>query len=88
MITGQSAEPHVDSGIRELIASQPDVVEVFNIVTLQLGGDVLVAAKARVRASAPGARNLVEAINGIEVNIKKSFPVVRWVFFEPDISDY
>ena len=87
LITGQSAEPHVDSGIRKLIASHPDVVEVFNVITLQLGGEVLVAAKARVRAPVPGARELVEAINGIEVMIKTEFPVVRWVFFEPDIVD-
>jgi cation diffusion facilitator family transporter len=87
LIAGQSAEPHVDSGIRELIASHPYVVEVFNVITLQIGGEVLVAAKARVRAAAPGARQLVEAINGIEVMIKRDFPVVRWVFFEPDIVD-
>lgn len=87
LITGQSAEPHVDAGIRELIARHPDVVEVFNVITLQLGGEVLVAAKARVRAPVPGARQLVEAINGIEVMIKTDFPVVRWVFFEPDITD-
>lgn len=87
LITGQSAEPHVDAGIRELIANHPDVVEVFNVVTLQLGGEVLVAAKARVRAATPGARPLVVAINGIEAEIKNRFPVVRWVFFEPDITD-
>jgi cation diffusion facilitator family transporter len=87
LITGQSAEPHVDAGIRELIASQPEVIEVFNVITLQLGGDVLVAAKARVRAPVPGARQLVEAINGVEAKIKTDFPVVRWVFFEPDITD-
>ena len=87
LITGQSAEPHIDSGIRELIETHPDVVEVFNIVTLQLGAQVLVAAKARVRASSPGARELVVAINGIEEEIKTRFPVVRWVFFEPDIAD-
>jgi cation diffusion facilitator family transporter len=87
LITGQSAEPHVDAGIRELIASQPEVIEVFNVITLQLGGDVLVAAKARVRAPVPGARQLVEAINGVEAKIKTDFPVVRWVIFEPDITD-
>ena len=87
LITGQSAEPHIDSGIRELIATHPDVVEVFNIITLQLGGEVLVAAKARVKATEPGARQLVVAINGIEKEIKARFPVVRWVFFEPDIAD-
>ena len=87
LITGQSAEPHIDSGIRKLIETHPYVVEVFNIVTLQLGDQVLVAAKARVRASSPGARELVVAINGIEEEIKARFPVVRWVFFEPDIAD-
>ncbi len=87
LITGQSAERHVDAGIRKLIASHPDVIEVFNIVTLQLGGDVLVAAKARMRSPSAGARQLVAAINGLEANIKTQFPVVRWVFFEPDIVD-
>jgi len=33
------------------------------------------------------AIHLVEDINRVEAELKKRFPQIRWVFFEPDIQD-
>jgi hypothetical protein len=33
------------------------------------------------------ARELVEAINAIEGDLKAKFPEIRWSFFEPDVAD-
>jgi len=56
------------------------------VITLQLGPDVMVAIKAEMRGDLR-ARELVEAINAIESELKSRFPEVRWSFFEPDVAD-
>ena len=86
LLVGQSAEPHLIERMRGHLASQPEVTEVFNLLTQQLGGDVLVAVKARMRAAGSEAA-LIEAINRVERDFRSRFPQVRWMFFEPDNRD-
>ena len=46
----------------------------------------VVAVKARMQPQG-SELGLVEAINRVEVGFRAAFPQVRWIFFEPDISD-
>jgi cation diffusion facilitator family transporter len=82
LITGQSAEPAVEAGIRAFLAGRAEVAEVLSLLTLQMGEGVLVAVKARMDAA--DATALVDAINRVEVDLRGAFPEVRWMFFEPD----
>ena len=82
LITGQSAEPAVEAGIRAFLAGRTEVAEVLSLLTLQMGEGVLVAVKARMDAA--DATALVDAINRVEVDLRGAFPEVRWMFFEPD----
>jgi divalent metal cation (Fe/Co/Zn/Cd) transporter len=75
LLVGQSAEP----GLRE-------VERLFNLITLQLGPDVMVATKAQMRGQLSGAE-LIDAINRVEAAMRARYPEIRWSFFEPDISD-
>ena len=86
MLVGQSADPHWIAALRAHLIAQPEVDQVFSLITQQLGPDVMVAVKA---AMAPQAsdRALVEAINRVERSLRAEFPQVRWCFFEPDLSD-
>ncbi|HSQ84700.1 MAG TPA: hypothetical protein VLM43_08245, partial [Desulfobacterales bacterium] len=59
---------------------------VFNLLTLQLGKDVMVAVKAKM-VKMDSAEALVNAVNRCEVALKQEFPQVLWLFFEPDIID-
>ena len=86
LLVGKSAEVTVREAIRDFIAAQPDVEQVFNVITLQLGPDVMVATKAKMRGEISG-RALIEAINRVEAAMKQHFPEIRWSFFEPDIED-
>ena len=86
LLVGQSAEPQLVERMRGHLAAQPEVTEVFNLLTQQLGGDVLVAVKARMRAAGSEAA-LIEAINRVERDFRSRFPQVRWMFFEPDNRD-
>ena len=84
MIVGESADPLVHAEIERFVAVRPEVDAVLNLITLQWGERVVVAAKVRMRESSDAAR-LVEHINACEVALKQRFPQVAWIFFEPDV---
>jgi cation diffusion facilitator family transporter len=86
LLVGKSAEVGVRESIAEFVRAQPDVECVFNLITLQLGPDIMVATKAKMRGELSG-RELVEAINRVEAAMKAQFSEIRWSFFEPDIDD-
>ncbi len=64
----------------------PEVDRVLNMITLQLGNDIMVAVKARM-GEFPTAHEMVVAINRCEAGLRGKFPEIRWIFFEPDIDD-
>jgi cation diffusion facilitator family transporter len=86
LMIGQSAEPRLREAISDFVRAQPDVEHLFNLITLQLGPDVMVAIKAQMRGDLP-AGELIQAINRVEASMKKRFPEIRWSFFEPDVAD-
>jgi divalent metal cation (Fe/Co/Zn/Cd) transporter len=83
LITGQSADPEVEGEIRAFILARPEVAEVFHLITLHMGSEVMVAVKARMRETQDAAR-LVEDVNRVEAEVRRAFPDVEWLFFEPD----
>ncbi len=86
MLIGESADPEVQQAMRESLATQPEVAEVYRIITLQLGRDLMVSIKARMHEE-QSATKLVNDINTVERALKTQFPQVRWMFFEPDRHD-
>ena len=86
LLVGQSAEPRLLEAMREHLRAQPEVLQIYNLLTQQLGREVMVAVKARM-APQPSDVALVEAVNRVERGLRASFPDVRWVFFEPDLAD-
>ncbi|MDK2126649.1 cation diffusion facilitator family transporter [Parachitinimonas caeni] len=85
LLIGQSVEPEVRSAMRAHLEADSAIEKVFNIITLQLGNDVMVAVKAKVKAET--AAEQVTEINRIEAALKAAFPQIKWSFFEPDIAD-
>jgi cation diffusion facilitator family transporter len=83
LITGQSADPEVEGEIRAFILARPEVAEVFHLITLHMGNEIMVAVKARMRETQDAAR-LVEDVNGVEAEVRRAFPDVEWLFFEAD----
>jgi cation diffusion facilitator family transporter len=86
LLIGQSVEPEVREAILAFITRQPEVVRVFNLITLQLGPDVMVAVKVEMNGDLSG-RGMVDAINAVERGLKVQFPQIRRLFFEPDVAD-
>ncbi len=86
LLVGQSAEPAMLARMRAHLAGQPEVAELYNLLTQQLGSEIMVAVKARMHETGSEA-GLVNAINRVEAGLRAAFPEVRWIFFEPDLRD-
>ncbi|RPE81175.1 cation diffusion facilitator family transporter [Vulcaniibacterium tengchongense] len=83
MLIGQSVDPARQRQIRDFLEARPEVERVINLITLQLGNEVLVSVHAQMRES-QSVPLLYEQINSVERALKQGFPEVRWSFFEPD----
>jgi divalent metal cation (Fe/Co/Zn/Cd) transporter len=86
LLIGQGIEPARRAELLAFLEARPEVAEVLNLVTVQMGPDAMVAVKARMAPTA-GDRALVDAINAVERDMKAAFGEVRWSFFEPDVAD-
>ncbi len=86
LLVGQGVPPAVKQQMLRFLEERPEVDTVFNLLTLQLGEDVMVAVKARMRDE-KSSRAFVENINRCEAALRQQFPQILWLFFEPDIVD-
>ncbi len=86
LLIGQGVEPERQRQIRAFLEARPEVAHVFNLITLQLGTEVMLSVKARMRETVD-AGALLAQINAVEQAVQAAFPEIRWSFFEPDVSD-
>ncbi len=86
LIIGQGVEPKRYEEMCDYLNEQDSIAEVFRVITLQLGNDVMVAIKARMQPQ-PSDVALIKAINAAEEKFRAKFPEVVWCFFEPDLHD-
>jgi cation diffusion facilitator family transporter len=86
MLIGQSADPEVAAEMQTWLAGRPEIARVLNLITFQLGVDVMVSVKVQM-ADAQSATHLIQQINTVESSFRAKYPQVRWSFFEPDDRD-
>ncbi|MFO1406239.1 MAG: cation diffusion facilitator family transporter [Steroidobacteraceae bacterium] len=86
LLIGKSAEPQLRASIDRLIAADPAIEELLNTITLQMGPQIVLAAKIRMR-SGLDIDEAVQRINELERRIKQAHPEVGWCFVEPDVTD-
>jgi cation diffusion facilitator family transporter len=86
LLVGQGVEPVIRREMQEFLENRQEIEQLYNIVTLQLGDDVMVAIKARM-IRLGSEQKMVMAINKTEKEFRTAFPQVLWLFFEPDITD-
>ncbi len=83
LLIGQSADEETRENIRLFLNEQPQVEAVLNLITIQLGSDIMVAVKAKMKP-AESSEQLIDNINACEKALRKTNPAIRWIFFEPD----
>jgi cation diffusion facilitator family transporter len=86
LLIGQGVEKYVLEKMHRYLNERPEIESLYNILTLQMGPDVMVAVKAKMHP-AGSENNLLNAINTVEREFRESFPAVSWMFFEPDNDD-
>ncbi|MFC5440300.1 cation diffusion facilitator family transporter [Rhodanobacter ginsenosidimutans] len=86
LLIGQGMEPGRREELLDFLRQRPEVAEVLNLITLQMGPDVMVAIKARMQRTS-GDQALIASINTVEAAMKARFTDVKWSFFEPDNAD-
>ncbi|MDX2416451.1 MAG: cation diffusion facilitator family transporter [Xanthomonadales bacterium] len=86
LLIGQGVEIHISDKMRKFLLERPEVDKIYNLLTLQMGPDAMVAVKAKMRPT--GSENdLLDAINRVEREFRQEFPMAKWLFFEPDNRD-
>ncbi len=95
LLIGTSADEHVVDGIRELVTSYPQVVDVEEISSLHMGPDVLLV-NIRVRfADEVDLQQKDYLTHHVERHIEETYPVVKYVYvkaarrplvFEPQLQ--
>jgi cation diffusion facilitator family transporter len=86
LLIGQSSDDETTSDIRIFLEKRPEIERVLNLITIQLGPQIMVALKAKM-AKVDSVDRLITNINTCEAELKKHNPSIMWVFFEPDVTD-
>ena len=86
LLVGRSADPMLVAALHAHLRAQPEIAQIYNLITQQLGAEVMLSVKARLHPQG-GETSLIDAINRIERGLRERFPALRWVFFEPDLHD-
>ena len=82
LIIGQGVEPKTLASMKRFLADQEEVEEVYNLLTLQMGSDAMVAVKAKMTSNST-AQILITDINKTEVKLKAAYPKGLWLFSSP-----
>ncbi len=85
LLIGQSADQETEALFKEFLQKDENVERVLRLLTLQLGGSVMLAVKVKMKART--ADELVAHINRAEKALRAEFPEIQWLFFEPDVAD-
>lgn len=85
LLIGQSATKEDCDDIIKFLESRSEIDSILNLITLQLGSQIMVAVKAKM-AQVETADQLITNINRCEADLRKHKPSVQWIFFEPDVN--
>ncbi len=86
LLVGRSADPMIQQMIEDIINEEPNIEQLLNTITIQMGPETMLAAKIKLQSGIE-LDAAIESINALERRLKKNIPELKWCFIEPDISD-
>ena len=86
LLIGKSADPEIQQAVYDHITSDNRIADVFNIITIQIGPYIMLAAKIKLKDTSD-TKSACEAINAMERGLKQRVPDIKWSFIEPDITN-
>ncbi len=85
LLIGQSADLQFEADVRLFLNNNASIEKVLSLISIQLGPKVMLAIKAQMVSTSSNIE-LITNINDCESSLKKQFPQIQWIFFEPDIN--
>jgi cation diffusion facilitator family transporter len=86
LLIGQGVEIDTQEQMKVFLSNRPEINHLFNILTMQMGPDAMVAIKAKMEPTGSESE-LIRTINRVEREFRLAFPMTKWLFFEPDDED-
>lgn len=83
LLIGQSTDPETRNQIKSFLDNRPEITEVYNLITIQLGADIMIAVKVKM-SNTESAQAIIDDINTCEAELHKLNRHIKWIFFEPD----
>jgi cation diffusion facilitator family transporter len=83
LLIGQSADDTTRTAIKLFLEDRPEIEQLLNLITFQMGPQIMVAVKAKMKP-VDSVDQMVANINLCESALKKEYPEIQWIFFEPD----
>lgn len=84
LLVGESAEPAVVRGIREIVDGEPGVNQVHEVLTLHMGPNFILVNVAADFADGIPSEEVEASIGRLTRTIRERFPEVRRVFLEAE----
>ena len=86
LLIGEAADPKISRAVADVVTELSRIEELLWMTTIQQGpGEVMVAVKLRFAATLT-TRELAQAIDEFEAELRKRCPEVRWLFVEPALE--
>lgn len=82
LLLGEAAAPHVRDGVRALLAGDPNIEAVNEVLTMHMGPSDVLCTLSVDFADAATSTEVEASISRLELAIKAEFPEVRRVFIE------
>lgn len=86
LLIGQSIDPPVEREIRQYLEQRPEIAKIHRLVTLQMGSRAMVSIKA-LMTETESPKRMIDDINQVEADLRQAYPIIQWLFFEPDVRD-
>ena len=84
LLIGESANKHVVAGIRQIVAAQPDVVRVNEVLTMHMGPQFILLNLSVDFNDTATTDKLETRIALIDKQIKEAYPFVKRIFIEAE----
>ena len=85
LLVGEGASTEDTAAIRSAITGGPEVESIIHMKTLYLGPEELLVGVKVAMAGTTRLSDVASAINIVEARIRKSVPVARVIYVEPDV---
>ncbi len=86
LLIGRAADPEIIAEIDNFIKENEYVERVYHSITIQIGPYAMLACKIKLDSNLT-IDGGCKIINDLEKRLKQKFPLIKWSFIEPDISD-